>query len=435
MKGKSQSLKPVRFQGITIPLYRYKDGRTAFADSAGGPRKMRIFTDEAKARNEAEKLAIKLLNGEAVRTTFKAADQAAYTRALEILQPHGVALTLALEEWATARELCKGRSLMEVIRAGAEKLTLPSKSLPEVVEEFLLVKKSEEVSVHYFDQITYLLGKFAEAHPGPIGEVTPEQIQTYLLKMTVGFKRREACRGALVSVFRFARDLRGYLPRNERTAAEIVPVAGKHKTTISTWEPNEMRFWLQHVRREFKPWLAITAFSGVRTEEVCPPPKSNKDRLQWSDFNWKRGHIVIRPEVSKVGVRRLVPIMDNLENWLEPWKGSVGPVLPIGLEARRETNRLTKFSKALEKAMEEKKAFHPIPGLKWRQNANRHSYGSYRNAIIQNMPQLAEEMGNSVPMVKKHYHEAQDEDVAKDWFAIRPQNLSNIIQLGFQMAV
>ena len=58
--------------------------------------------------------------------------------------------------------------------------------------------------------------------------------------------------------------------------------------------------------------------------------------------------------------------------------------------------------------------------LKWRQNALRHSFISYRLAVIQNENQVAMESGNSPVMIHKHYKQLVSSAVGAKWFGIRP---------------
>src|SRR5271157_1808504 len=50
----------------------------------------------------------------------------------------------------------------------------------------------------------------------------------------------------------------------------------------------------------------------------------------------------------------------------------------------------------------------------------RHSYGTYRAAILRNSHKLAEEMGNSVVVVRTYYDAVVSPFVAKLWWKIRP---------------
>ena len=59
-------------------------------------------------------------------------------------------------------------------------------------------------------------------------------------------------------------------------------------------------------------------------------------------------------------------------------------------------------------------------GVKWRHNALRHSFISYRVAKIKNVNEVAMEAGNSPDMVFKHYRELVTETEADAWFGVTP---------------
>lgn len=57
--------------------------------------------------------------------------------------------------------------------------------------------------------------------------------------------------------------------------------------------------------------------------------------------------------------------------------------------------------------------------VKWKGNALRHSFVSYRVADIKNIPQVALESGNSPQIIDSNYRELVTEKEAKTWFAIK----------------
>ena len=67
---------------------------------------------------------------------------------------------------------------------------------------------------------------------------------------------------------------------------------------------------------------------------------------------------------------------------------------------------------------EEKKA--DAPEFKWKQNALRHSFISYRVSETGNVANVSLEAGNSPQMIFQHYKELVQPDAAKAWFAIVP---------------
>lgn len=438
-KSEEPALKPVKVQGIEIPLYRLGDGRTAFADTFGGPRKVRKFTDEGEAREEAKKLAMQVLRGEALRTDMERGDIESYRRAMEILRPTGIPLTVALADFVEAWNLSKGRPLLDVVRNGLDGLDRPNKTVMEVYETFISTKRLKGLSTSYTDKLGEDLLVFVKEYQSrQIASLTSEDIQTWLVgrkvKKTgkpISMRRRNNLRGNLVTLFKYAQDKK-WLPSGKVAPQEIEK--GKEKTSaVSYYTPEEMRFWIGHVREEFFPWLVIGGFSGVRSEEICPPPESLKDRLRWEDFKWKKALIDLRPEVSKTNKRRLVPISDNLMLLLKDFQGLRGPVIPEGMRTDRESARLSRMSKRLTLKAEKLPGeyTHPCPGLVWRHNALRHSFCSYRVALVKSVPQVSMEAGNSISMINKHYLEAQEEEAAQTWFAIANGDVNNVIQMKF----
>ena len=61
-------------------------------------------------------------------------------------------------------------------------------------------------------------------------------------------------------------------------------------------------------------------------------------------------------------------------------------------------------------------------GIGWPQNVLRHSFISYRIAIVQSADQVALEAGNSASIIFKHYRELTTPEVAEKWFAILPKH-------------
>jgi integrase len=153
----------------------------------------------------------------------------------------------------------------------------------------------------------------------------------------------------------------------------------------------------------------IAAFAGIRSEEIAPEGPEDP-ALEWRDIVWDERQIFVREEVSKTR-GRYVPMSDNLLAWLAPWHNAQGRIF-----AKRRLDRaLGRIAQAA--------------GVTWKHNALRHSFGTYRMALIKNVAQAAEEMGNSIAMVRRHYQRPMLESVAKRWFSIRPAE-TNVIAMS-----
>jgi integrase len=133
------------------------------------------------------------------------------------------------------------------------------------------------------------------------------------------------------------------------------------------------------VQVEAQPALAIGAFAGIRTAEVC--------RLDWSEVNLERKLIEIKKGKAKTRSRRLVPITENLALFLEDLSQSSGPVWP---------HSVSTLCKAMTRAGKDS-------GVKWKHNALRHSFISYRVAKVKNVNEVVMEAGNSPDMISKQY--------------------------------
>ena len=76
------------------------------------------------------------------------------------------------------------------------------------------------------------------------------------------------------------------------------------------------------VSEDFRPWLILGCFAGLRPEEIAPKAKSKSTKrgLRCEEIDWRFGVIRVAPEVSKVGLTRVVPLNDTCRDGLL-WAG------------------------------------------------------------------------------------------------------------------
>ena len=234
------------------------------------------------------------------------------------------------------------------------------------------------------------IGHLAAAYPGPIADVTAAQVKAHLDSLGVGPRRHNNVRAALVSFFVWARK-QSYLPDSmtapQRTHALPVP---KKRPAIYT--PPEFRALLAAVAPEWRLPLAICGLAGLRTCEA--------EKLLWREVKLGKRLIEVLPENAKnTGRRRLVPVHPALATWLR--KADFSPedhVCPQGV-------RIDNLAKRVKRT-----------GVKWVKNGLRHSYGSYRCAVVKSAAQVALEMGNSEAIVRSNYLDYTERKVATEWF-------------------
>ncbi len=305
-------------------------------------------------------------------------DRQAYNLAREIVEPFGYTVLQAVREWERTKAPYQG------------------KKTADVIAELIAAKRREQLSVHYVDRLEDDLKSLAAVVPDEIEKVHAPHIKEFLNACKVGPRRWNNLRDQVVILFRFARSQR-YLPKDRTTEAEDVTKMKVARKTVDMFTPEELRIIIENTRPVWLPWVLISAFAGIRTFEVMP--------MDWLSVRWDQKLIDLPPEVTKVNERRIIPMCDALIEALTPWRNATGPVCQDKVPQRE-----------IEQIMAKVKKTHPW--FRWKHNALRHAYGSYRTALTQNIPQVALEMGNSIQMVKRHYLEARTFEEGLRWFGI-----------------
>ena len=162
---------------------------------------------------------------------------------------------------------------------------------------------------------------------------------------------------------------------------------------------------LHHAEADLRPFLAIGAFAGLRTAEIL--------RLDWSEVDLAGGLIEVKATKAKTASRRLVPMSSNLKQWLAPLHQGSGKVIVV-----------QQLSYTVRKLTAKESV-----GFKWKHNALRHSFISYRVAQVQNVAQVALEAGNSPKIIFTNYRELVKPADAVKWFDIQPERPANVIEV------
>lgn len=226
----------------------------------------------------------------------------------------------------------------------------------------------------------------------------------------VGNKTSNDIRSALVMFWNWC--IREGIHPKESTPPDKLPAPEPEKMERRILTHQELLDVLNNVKEEFRAWVVLGAFCGLRPEEIAPPrapgmSKKSKRGIRCEEIDWTFKVINLPEEVSKVPFPRRVPLSEAALAWLE-WAGirpgMTGPVCRRNPPEEGETSRLGKL----------------LFGGRWPQDVLRHSAASYRNAILRNLPQLAEEMGTSVDMLNRHYHNPQARELGEAWFSLRP---------------
>ena len=163
-RGSEEFPKMVKCGSVTVKIYRVSNkGRVSFTVvyTSNGKRVLRMFADFEEAHGEARRVADALEKGEFEVLELRNADRARYVNAMQALEPTGAPLELAAREYSEALKLLGGSaSLIEAVRDYSRRMAsaLPSKTLPEAVQEMWSAKELEGASRVYMKVLRFYLG-------------------------------------------------------------------------------------------------------------------------------------------------------------------------------------------------------------------------------------------------------------------------------------
>lgn len=279
------------------------------------------------------------------------------------------------------------------------------RTLREVAQEFLAAKEAARGLSER--NIRSLRGDVANllVHVDPekpIRAVTVADLERWIEDHHhLSAKRRRNLRASAVTLFRWARR-RKYLP-HELTAAETIEAPAVPRRIPDTYSPDQIAAILHACPVPYRPWIVLSGFHGIRYSEMFPPYGSGKSPLDWSDIDFTRGLIVVRPETAKTGERRVIPVHQHAARWLVAApSGRVVPARPPNKRLKREDAITTVLGRL-------------VGG--WKANGLRHSFISYRAALV-GIAQTALEAGNSESEARRSYHDAKSREDAEAWFAV-----------------
>ena len=385
---------------------------------ANGRRQLRRFVDFSKASAAATKVAEQKAQGALGVAALSAADRVSLEQALVLLAKNeGIGnasvsrLIEIVRDYATARvNLPAGVTLAEAAQFYVQKhpANMPRKTVTEVVTEFIADRRSAGCSAVHVHDLEVRLGQFSKAFSLPIIAVSAPMVQQWIYGLknqktsqATAARTKENMIRQIVSLFNFGRRQK-YLPAELALEISEIPAPKKQHAPIGIYTAGEMHAILAKADDAIIPALAIAAFAGLRLAEVS--------RLDWRDVRLSEKLIVVGAENAKTAARRLVPISDNLSAWLKPHAKKSGLVNPCEEQATNVGNAL---GDRIERAGARAK-------IKWKRNGFRHSYISYRVAILKDVPAVALECGNSPQVIFSNYRALATDAEAKEWFSIMP---------------
>jgi integrase len=145
------------------------------------------------------------------------------------------------------------------------------------------------------------------------------------------------------------------------------------------------------------PYLVVQLFAGLRPTEAA--------KLRWERIHFQTGQIEVLGETSKTRETRFVTLEPLLVEWLLPFRLSKGPIIGAHFANNlRDVRAAAGFS-----------ALCP-----WPKDVLRHCFGSYWLAVHKDRAHLAELMGNSLQVIKRHYRRAILGEAAQEFWRLSP---------------
>jgi len=424
-KGVPQSLK---FGSVSFPLFATKDGRIGFRYKPGKDWEQCIRTKLSSLREDAERVALSLLNNDTAARDMSIEDGRVYVTSRELLDPLGLTVDRAARLLVDAARSAGGVDrVVEACRwFNRTQPNLKTATTTEVCQKFIRTLRADGKSAIYVDKMEQDLEKFCERFPGPISECNANDIDDWLLSLGIGQRRRRNLISKLRTAFNHARDY-GALPESLRTETEKLKLPAIKRRAPQIYQPEEFKLVVLQCYRpadrksgrldysDFIPPLTIGAFAGLRWAEIL-------------DLDWQRDvHFFPEPtqydgetiygiidvgDENKTGHRQ-VPILPNLAAWLAPWRGSTGKVCTFS----RPDNVLARLRRRARLSDEPRRY----------SNALRKSFVTYRMAIKRNANLVSEETGHSPAELKKSYLRRQLESIALLWFGFAPDPADNVL--------
>jgi integrase len=403
MNKRTGPWKTIKSGNVGIPIYRTANPKAAdgyefkvayyVRDGDDNKRRLKTFTDGAKAEKFANDLNATINKGDAHTLVLAGDELHAYQEATNVIHETGKTLIQAAHEYADAIKKLNGIPLAVAIdgyyRTHAK---MERKGIQAIVDELIEAKRTNKrkpASEVYLADMRLRLDKFANSFHVNIDEVTGPQIEEYLANIKGSGRTQFNCGRLVRTLFNFA-EKRHYLPKDSNPF-EKIDLTFEDVGVIEIFTPEEMRKLLKAARRELIPFLALGGFAGLRNKEI--------QRLDWS--NIVGNEIRIHAAQAKTRQSRIIEMQPNLIKWLEPHRQKSGAVVDF-VHVNQQLDWLSEDA-----------------GVKWKRNGLRHSFCSNCYAL-HGAKQTSIWAGHSEDRLFKNYRALLNEDAAREWFSILP---------------
>ena len=294
-------------------------------------------------------------------------------------------------EYFAARQVLAGVPLLEAVRyyLAHRPVGLAGETLSEAVEKFLKDRRRMGRAEKTIKSLEFTLTAFlAKAPVVKVADFTREVVTGYLdgLDNPPVTIRNHRARLASFGDWLARRE---YLPENPVKYVEISKDDPRPPRILTPEEAGcVMKQAKEYREGQFVGLYAIALYAGLRHGEIV--------RLTWEDVRLDEAEPIIRVGRGKIRGRRavrIVPILPILAKWLKWVRENKQPL--VSLAESRKVRSV----------------------VKWQEDICRHSWISYRLAVVKDEAQVAREAGNSPDVIYRHYFQLVSDAQAKEYFA------------------
>lgn len=384
-----------------------------------GRRYSQMFDSPEAAKKAGEEKLSELTAGEQVLSHQEVDRLFAFKKEIEALerrvQTVGLTLEEAVSELAAAERILPGMKVSAMAQTILQNYGVANpQTVDQASTDYLKHLRSgykRNYSDDYLDSAQLYLERFSQKFgPRRIDTITEGEVKRFIdgykvrtrtggvrRRMRAPAKTRSLIKGHLQGFFKYAKNLLQALPENLETVVERLPAYRFVVRKLPIFVPAELNKGM-HLLPDVECLLyaGFRAFSGLRDCEIM--------KLEGRDIKEKT--IVVRPEVGKRNANarhilpdpREVPILAPLASLLTGIKLPPGRIF-FTVYLNRKVARI--FRKA---------------GLPATRNIFRHSFVSYRLAVLKNREKAAAEAGHEILRQIIHYERnANPADVPKYW--------------------
>ena len=315
--------------------------------------------------------------------------------ALELLGGRATLLDAArlwAREWERQQEAAKVPTVEEAINA-----YLSAKRTEEAAGEIERLTLREIESKMRIVKAEFALEK--------VSSVDGAAIREWLRRLPHAPQGKKNILTKTLQFFNYAKNEGKWITNNP---AEGISITVKNGDVAVLSIQETKRLLLAAIKSEYPAsvisYLVVQLFGGLRPFEA--------ERLDWGRIYFETGieQIEVLGETSKTGETRYVHLEPALAAWLTPLRQAEGRIIgPYFVETLRAVKEKAGFT------------FGEDTTRPWPKDVLRHSFGSYWLAVRKDRAHLAEEMGNSVAVIKKRYRKAIPDAIAEGFWKILPK--------------